>query len=115
MAIYYKERTYFNGKDLALSIIGGRWKIAIIWCLLKKSPLRLSEVQKMLPHANQRMLIRQLKELEKDKIITRTVCSLKPPKVLYNLSEIGLKLEPVVNSICNFGDAFSSFLEYENI
>ena len=46
MAIYYKEKTYFTRKDLALSVIGGRWKIAIIWCLLQQSPLRLSELQK---------------------------------------------------------------------
>jgi len=42
MTIYYKERSYFAGKDLALSVIGGRWKIAIIWCLIQESPLRLS-------------------------------------------------------------------------
>ncbi|GCD13233.1 winged helix-turn-helix transcriptional regulator [Clostridium tagluense] len=111
MTIYYKERAYFNGKDLALSVIGGRWKIAIIWCLLHQSPLRLSEIQKKLPSANQRMLIRQLKELEDDKIITRYVYSVVPPKVEYQLSEIGRLLEPVVTSICNWGDNFNDFLE----
>ena len=90
MAIYYKEKTYFNGKDLALSVIGGRWKIAIIWCLLHQSPLRLSELQKKLPDVNQRMLIRQLRELEEDNLITRTVYPVVPPKVEYQLSEIGL-------------------------
>lgn len=110
MAIYYKDKTFFTGKDLALSVIGGRWKIAIIWCLLQKSPLRLSEIQRKLPDVNQRMLIRQLRELEDDKIITRFVYNVVPPKVEYELTEIGLLLEPVVTSICTWGDNFSEFL-----
>lgn len=111
MVIHYKEKAFFTGKDLALSVIGGRWKIAIIWCFIQKSPLRLSEIQKKLPDVNQRMLIRQLRELEDDKIITRFVYPVVPPKVEYQLSEIGLLLEPVVTSICDWGDNFSGFLE----
>ncbi|MEC5423765.1 winged helix-turn-helix transcriptional regulator [Virgibacillus sp. C22-A2] len=111
MTIHYKEKTFFTGKDLALSVIGGRWKIAIIWCLLQQSPLRLSEIQRKLPEVNQRMLIRQLRELEEDKIITRSVYPVVPPKVEYQLSEIGLLLEPVVTSICDWGDNFAEFLE----
>lgn len=111
MAINYKEKNYFTSKDLALSVIGGRWKIAIIWCLLQESPLRLSEMQKKLPDANQRMLIRQLRELEEDQIITRLVYPVVPPKVEYQLSEVGLLLEPVVTSICDWGDQFLATVE----
>ena len=68
-------------------------------------------MQKKLPDVNQRMLIRQLRELEEDKIITRLVYPVVPPKVEYQLSEIGLLLEPVVTSICDWGDQFSAFLE----
>ena len=111
MVIYYREKTFFTSKDLALSVIGGRWKIAIIWCLLQESPLRLSEMQKKLPDVNQRMLIRQLRELEEDGIITRTVYPVVPPKVEYQLTEIGRQLEPVVTSICNWGDNYRDFIE----
>lgn len=111
MEISYRGKTFFTSKDLALSVIGGRWKIAIIWCLLQQSPLRLSEIQKYLSDVNQRMLIRQLRELEDDKIITRVVYPVVPPKVEYQLSEIGLHLEPVVTSICDWGDNFKAFLE----
>ncbi|MDT1946653.1 helix-turn-helix transcriptional regulator [Carnobacterium maltaromaticum] len=114
MTIHYKEKTFFTSKDLALSVIGGRWKIAIIWCLLQQSPLRLSEIQRYLPDVNQRMLIRQLRELEEDQIITRVVYPVVPPKVEYQLSEIGLLLEPIVTSICDWGDSFSEFLK-ENV
>lgn len=113
MTFYYKERPYSTTKDLALSVIGGRWKIAIIWCLLQETPLRLNQIQKKLPAVNQRMLIRQLRELEEAKIVERTVYSVVPPKVEYHLSKIGLKLEPVVNSICTFGDSFKDFLDSE--
>ncbi|WNS76796.1 helix-turn-helix domain-containing protein [Bacillus sp. DTU_2020_1000418_1_SI_GHA_SEK_038] len=111
MEFSYKDKTFFTSKDLALSVIGGRWKIAIIWCLLQQSPLRLSEIQKYLPNVNQRMLIRQLRELEEDNIITRVVYPVVPPKVEYQLSEIGLLLEPVVTSICDWGVNFRDFLE----
>ena len=110
MTIHYREKTFFTSKDLALSVIGGRWKIAIIWCLLQQSPLRLSEIQNYLSDVNQRMLIRQLRELEEDQIITRVVYPVVPPKVEYQLSEIGLQLEPVVTSICDWGDNFREFL-----
>lgn len=113
MEIQYKDKTYFSGKDLALSAIGGRWKIAVIWCLLQESPLRLNEIEKKLPQANQRMLIRQLRELEEDKIITRVVYPVVPPKVEYQLTDIGHQLEPVVTSICDWGDTFSDFLSKE--
>ena len=109
MVIDYKDKTFFTSKDLALSIIGGRWKIVIIWCLLQQSPLRLSEIQKKLPDVNQRMLIRQLRELEDDQIITRVVYPVVPPKVEYQLSEIGLLLEPVVTSICDWGIILKNF------
>lgn len=111
MEIHHKEKIFYTSKDLALSIIGGRWKIAIIWCLLQDSPLRLSELQKKLPDVNQRMLIRQLRELEEDKIITRFVHPVVPPKVEYQLSAIGRRLEPVVTSICEWGDLYKEFLE----
>ena len=111
MVIHYKDKQYYTSKDLALSVIGGRWKIAIIWCLLHESPLRLSELQKKLPDANQRMLIRQLRELEEDTIVSRYVYPVVPPKVEYKLSEIGLLLEPVVTAICDFGDEFMKTIE----
>ncbi len=57
------------------------------------------------------MLIRQLRELEDDKIITRCVYPVVPPKVEYELSEIGHQLENVVTAICDWGDDFSDFVD----
>lgn len=108
--IVHKGKEFFTDKDLALSVIGGRWKVAIVWFLLNESPLRLSELQRKLPDINQRMLIRQLRELEEDKIIQRTVYPVVPPKVDYKLTEIGLSLEAVVTAICDWGETYHQFL-----
>ncbi|PTG29063.1 transcriptional regulator [Staphylococcus capitis] len=69
---------------------------------------------KKLPDINQRMLIRQLKELEKDMIITRTVYPIVPPKVEYRLTDIGLSLENVVYGICEWGDEYLKLINNGN-
>lgn len=102
----YNEKYFVNTKDLAMSVIGGKYKIAIVWSLLQKPILRLSEIEKMLPDINQRMIIRQLRELEKDNIVKRTVYPVVPPKVEYQLTDIGMELLPIVNNICAWGDKF---------
>lgn len=109
--IIHKGKEFYTDKDLALSVIGGRWKVAVVWALLQETPLRLSELKKILPDVNQRMLIRQLRELEEDKIIERTVYPVVPPKVDYKLTDIGLSLEPIVTAICDWGETFHQFLD----
>jgi DNA-binding HxlR family transcriptional regulator len=105
--LYYKGKEFFTSKDLALCVIGGKWKIPIIFHLLQDKVLRLSELQKKkLPHVNQRMLIRQLRELEEDQIIERHIYSVVPQKWEYKLTSIGYKLDKVVYAICEWGDLF---------
>lgn len=106
MLIEYNNHEFYTSKDLALSVIGGKWKIPIIFHLLESEVLRLSELQKKIPDVNQRMLIRQIRELEQDKIIERKVYPVVPPKVEYRLTEIGKSLDKVVYAICDFGDEF---------
>ncbi|SUM66211.1 transcriptional regulator [Staphylococcus saprophyticus] len=88
-------------------------KLSIKLILDYKIPL--SELQNKLPNINQRMLIRQLRELEQDKIIERTAYPLVPPKVEYKLTKIGLKLDKVVFSICNWGDEFLDTLKNKKL
>lgn len=110
MLIEYDNKEFFTSKDLALSVIGGKWKIPIIFHLLESDVLRLSEFEKKLPDINQRMLIRQLRELEKDQIIERVVYPVVPPKVEYKLTDIGKSLDTVVYAICDWGDEFLEFI-----
>lgn len=79
----------------ALQVLEGKWKIVIICQLFgAKGPLRFSELEKRVEGVNQKMLIQQLKELEKDGIVTRTVFPQVPPRVEYALSEMGIALGP---------------------
>ncbi|KXA46883.1 MULTISPECIES: helix-turn-helix domain-containing protein [Staphylococcus] len=114
MLIKYNNKEFYTSKDLALSVIGGRWKTAIVYHLLQSEHLRLSELQNKLPDINQRMLIRQLRELEQDKIIEKTIYPVVPPKVDYKLTEIELKLDKVVFSICDWGDSFLDKVRSDN-
>ena len=89
-------------------------KLPLFTIFLQNERLRLSELQNKLPDINQRMLIRQLRELEQDKILERTVYPVVPPKVDYRLTEIGLKLDKVVFSICDWGDDFLDTVKSNN-
>ncbi|AVC46341.1 transcriptional regulator PadR-like family protein (plasmid) [Rhizobium leguminosarum bv. viciae] len=76
-------------------MLEGKWKIVIICQLFgAKEALRFSELERRCAGVNQKMLIQQLKELEKDGIVTRTVYPQVPPKVEYELTEMGKALGP---------------------
>lgn len=84
----------------ALRVLEGKWKIVIVVQLFAaKEPLRFSELERRVEGVNQKMLIQQLKELEKDGIITRTIYPQVPPKVEYALSEIGRALGPAIEAM----------------
>lgn len=84
----------------ALRVLEGKWKIVIVVQLFAaKEPLRFSELERRVEGVNQKMLIQQLKELEKDGIITRTIYPQVPPKVEYALSELGRALGPAIEAM----------------
>jgi DNA-binding HxlR family transcriptional regulator len=82
----------------ASNIIGGQWTLVICsWLLSGK--LRFGELKHKLPGITERMLTLQLRKLEEHKIISRTVYAEVPPRVEYELTEIGYELEPVVRAL----------------
>ncbi len=85
----------------ALRIIGGKWKIAILH-QLNESPCRFGELKKTLHPITQQMLTKQLRELEKDGLISRRVYEVIPPKVEYSLTQFGFSLKPVISSLCKW-------------
>ena len=87
---------------VTLNVIGGKWKILIV-CHLQSSPLRFSELKNKLNGITQKMLTQELRELEKDKVIHRKVYPVIPPKVEYSLSDYGRTLEPVLQTLCEWG------------
>ena len=88
--------------EKSVKLIGGKWKILILWHLLQ-SVRRFSELKRLLPGITQKMLIQQLRELESDGLVFRKVYAQVPPKVEYSLTERGKSLGPVLKAINRWG------------
>lgn len=90
--------------EFTLGVIGGRWKVLILWHLFQETK-RFSELRRCLATVTQKMLTQQLRELEKDGIVRRQVYPQVPPKVEYSLTPRGQTLRPVVDAMCKWGNA----------
>ncbi|SFD90229.1 transcriptional regulator, HxlR family [Chitinophaga sp. CF118] len=91
------------GMAYTLDLIGGRWKPAILWRLLE-GKMRYSELKKSIPAVSERILVLQLRELEKDGLISRLVYAEVPPRVEYELTSNGQSLQPMLQVISDWGD-----------
>lgn len=87
-----------------IQLIGGKYKALILWHL-SGSILRFGELRKRIPEATPKMLTQQLRELEQDGLITRTVYPVVPPKVEYALTEEGRSLFPILEAMYVWGSA----------
>ncbi|GBQ08259.1 MarR family transcriptional regulator [Acetobacter cerevisiae DSM 14362] len=94
--------------EATLQYIDGKWKGVILYHLLQGT-LRFNEIRKRLPNITQRMLTTQLRELEHDGFVLRTVYPEVPPKVEYSLTERGRTLEPVIVALKKWGDENTEF------
>jgi DNA-binding HxlR family transcriptional regulator len=84
--------------EVALDVVGGKWKPMIIWRLCAGT-LRFGELQRAIPDVSQRILTLQLRELERDGLVTRTVYPEVPPRVEYSATETARRLEPVLRGL----------------
>jgi DNA-binding HxlR family transcriptional regulator len=87
-----------------LLIIGGRWKIPILYHLAS-APVRFSELRRLLLPITPKMLSQQLRELERDGIVRRKIYPQIPPKVEYSLTATGKSLGPIVLAMCKWGQS----------
>jgi len=105
----YDECEYDGDRACAieafLDALGGRWKGMILFHLLP-GRLRFGELRRALPGVTQRMLTTQLRELEKDGIVTRTVFAEVPPRVEYALTPLGQRLSPILAQMAEWGDEY---------
>jgi DNA-binding HxlR family transcriptional regulator len=83
-------------------LIGGRWKIVILWYLFQ-GVKRFSELQRALGSVSQKVLTQQLRDMERDGIVARTVYAQVPLKVEYSITPLGLSLKPVVEAMHRWG------------
>jgi DNA-binding HxlR family transcriptional regulator len=94
----------------ALRVLEGKWKIVIICQLFAaKGALRFSALEKLIDGINQKMLIQQLKQLEHDGIVQRTVYPQVPPKVEYELTEMGYALGPSIQALIEWTEIRRKF------
>lgn len=89
--------------EAAINLIDGKWKCVVLWHLLVDGTLRFNELRRRIPGVTQRMLTNQLRQLEADGLITRTVYPVVPPKVEYALTDMGRGLSPILTALRNWG------------
>ena len=92
-----------SGAKAALQLIEGRWKLRIIFHLFGHRVMRFSELERAIATVSQKMLIQQLRELERDGIVRRTVYPQVPAKVEYALTEWGLAMCPALDALLEWG------------
>ncbi len=89
-----------------MDVIGGKWKGVILW-YLQAETLRFSALKGVITTISEKVLIRELRQLEAAGLITRTVYPQVPPRVEYALSEFGQALLPLLESISAFGETYA--------
>lgn len=102
----YIENANFEdtGFSYTLSLISGKHKMVILYCLMEYEPVRFNELRRYLKTVSDKTLSVNLKELEADGLIIRKEYPQIPPKVEYSLSERGKSLMAVLDQLCTWGE-----------
>ena len=101
-------KEYSCSMELSLAVIGGKWKPLILWHLRAGGTMRFSALRRTMPIITQKMLTQQLRELESDGLVTREVYAEVPPRVEYDLTDLGRDIIPILESLCRFGREFEA-------
>lgn len=103
---YIEDANFENtGFSYTLSLISGKYKMVILYCLMEFETVRFNEMKRYLKTVTDKTLSINLKELEADNLIIRTEYPQIPPKVEYSLSERGRSLMAVLDQLCVWGEA----------
>lgn len=105
------DKEYRCSLQLAISILGGKWKMRILW-YLREGPQRFSDLMRRIPDVSQKALTQQLRELEENKIIKRKIYAEVPPRVEYSLTKYGLQLGDI---LCPLSEWAHEYAVEENI
>ena len=87
--------------DAALSAIGGKWKMQILWRLVQR-PHRYGELRRAIPEITEKMLYQQLRQLEAEKLVHREAYAEVPPRVEYSLTDRSEALIPILNRMADW-------------
>ncbi|QGV05277.1 winged helix-turn-helix transcriptional regulator [Lactobacillus acetotolerans] len=94
---------YSCAKELTLSMFSGKWKIVILFHLGTDGPYRFNQLMRLLPKASHKVLTNQLREMEEDQLISRTVKSDSQIRVFYKITDLGRTLMPIINQMYKWG------------
>src|SRR3979409_1244318 len=97
--------TAASGVEQAFKFLEGRWELVIVFHLFGGKMLRFSDLERAIPAISQKMLIQQLRQLERDGIVRRLVHHQVPPKVEYGLTEWGQELCPALDALLTWAEA----------
>ncbi len=92
-----------------VQLIGSKWKLLIMRNLLER-PWRFNELKKNLEGVSQKVLTDSLRSMEEDGLVIRTVYAEVPPRVEYALTELGQSLQPILDAMKNWGEAYKASL-----
>lgn len=110
-----KKKVFYCNVELTIDIIGGKWKPLIIYHIGNNESIRYGELKRKIPSINERVLSRQLRELEDDKLINRKVYDDIPPKVEYSVTDIGKSLKSILNDLGDWGRRYNKENDYGKI
>lgn len=96
------DKEYSCGLEAALAVVGGKWKVLILW-VLGEDARRFGELRRQIPGISEKMLIQHLKELESDGIVSRKDFKEVPPRVEYALTSFGHSLCEALAPLCAWG------------
>ncbi|MFJ7073113.1 winged helix-turn-helix transcriptional regulator [Streptomyces sp. NPDC098781] len=102
MAIGRRPGAYVCGIDAAMDVIGGKWKVLILWALNER-PCRFGELRRELPGVSEKVLAAQLRELEADGMVHREAHDEVPPRVEYSLTPLGSSLNAALGPLGAWG------------
>ncbi|MFC4873643.1 winged helix-turn-helix transcriptional regulator [Negadavirga shengliensis] len=94
----------------ATGLISGQWTLAIC-CALEKGRLRFGELKKSIPGITERMLTLQLRKMEANKLVKRTVYAEVPPRVEYEMTDITRELDPIINELQAWGERHKAMMK----
>ena len=104
MSKLYTPESAASGVEHVLRLLEGRWKLNILFHLFDGKVQRYSDFEKLIPGISQKMLAQQLRQLEADGIVSRTVYPQVPPKVEYRLTEWGQELCPALDAMLKWAE-----------
>ena len=108
------QNHYTNGVLMTLAVMGTKWK-PLILCHLVDGPQRPADLKRAVQGISSKVLTDQIRELERDGIITRTIFNEVPPHVEYAISEYGQSLVPILGVMANWGEARIDFLKQSGV